>query len=330
MAKGANQKLKLFRLAEIMQAKTDETHYLTMPEILKELEKYDISAERKSIYSDLRELEEMGIYVESEQRGKLTYYHVVERKFELPELKFLVDAIQSSKFITVKKTNTLIKKLESFCSEYEARQLQRQVFVQDRIKAMNESIYYSVDAIHNALSENRKIRFQYFKWNTKKEPELKRNGEFYVVSPWALTWDDENYYLVAYDSDADKIKHYRVDKLLKIGTVDEEREGKELFEKFNAADYAKRNFAMFGGEEESVSLEIENDMCGVFIDRFGKDITFINIDEEHCAVRLKVALSRHFIGWIIALGPGVKITGSKKVLDFMNEEIKRLQEQYGK
>lgn len=329
MARGANQKLKLFRLAEIMQAKTDEDHYLTMPEILEELEKYDIFAERKSIYNDLRELEELGIEIDSEQRGKLTYYHVIGRKFELPELKLLVDAIQSSKFITVKKTNDLIKKLESFCSEYEARQLQRQVFVQDRIKAMNESVYYSVDAIHTAISENKKIRFQYFKWNTKKEAELRNDGEFYVVSPWALSWDDENYYLVAYDGKAGKIKHYRVDKLLKIDMVDEAREGKEFFETFNAADYAKRNFAMFGGEEESVTILLENDMCGVFIDRFGKDISFVKVDDNHCTLRLKVALSRHFIGWIIALGPQVKITGSKKVLDYMNAEIKRLQEQYG-
>ncbi|MBQ0028534.1 MAG: WYL domain-containing transcriptional regulator [Lachnospiraceae bacterium] len=328
MARGANQKLKLFRLAEIMQSKTDEEHYLTMPEILEELEKYEISAERKSIYNDLRELEELGIDIESEQRGKLTYYHVVGRKFELPELKLLVDAIQSSKFITVKKTNDLIKKLETFCSEYEARQLQRQVFVQDRIKTMNESIYYSVDAIHSALSDNKKIRFQYFKWNIQKNPELRHNGEFYVVSPWALNWDDENYYLVAYDSAAGIIKHYRVDKMLKIEMVDEQREGKEFFESFNAADYAKRNFAMFGGEEESVSIELENDLCGVFIDRFGKEINFVPLDANHCTLRLKVALSRHFLGWIIALGPGVRITGSKAVLDAIKQEIERLSEQY--
>lgn len=328
MARGANQKLKLFRLAEIMQSKTDEEHYLTMPEILEELEKYEISAERKSIYNDLRELEELGIDIESEQRGKLTYYHVVGRKFELPELKLLVDAIQSSKFITVKKTNDLIKKLETFCSEYEARQLQRQVFVQDRIKTMNESIYYSVDAIHSALSDNKKIRFQYFKWNIQKNPELRHDGEFYVVSPWALNWDDENYYLVAYDSAAGIIKHYRVDKMLKIEMVDEQREGKEFFESFNAADYAKRNFAMFGGEEESVSIELENDLCGVFIDRFGKEINFVPLDANHCTLRLKVALSRHFLGWIIALGPGVRITGSKAVLDAIKQEIERLSEQY--
>lgn len=328
MARGANQKLKLFRLAEIMQSKTDETHFLTMPEILSELEKYNISAERKSIYTDLKELEELGIEVESEQRGKLTYYHVIGRQFEMPELKLLVDAIQSSKFITVKKTNDLIRKLESFCSEYDARQLQRQVFVQDRIKAMNESVYYSVDAIHNAISENKKISFQYFQWSIKKEPELRHDGEFYVVSPWALSWDDENYYLVAYDSVADKIKHYRVDKMLKISTVDEKREGKEFFDKFNVADYAKRNFAMFGGEEESVTIELENEMCGVFIDRFGKDINFIPIDKEHCSLRLKVAMSRHFLGWIFALGPGVKIVGPASVVKKVREEVDRLGEQY--
>lgn len=328
MSRGTNQKFKLMRLAEIMLQKTDEDNYITMPEILEELAKYDISAERKSIYQDLQDLAEFGIEVEGEQYGKLFYYHVVSRRFELPELKLLVDAIQSSKFITAKKTNQLIRKLETLCSEYEAKELQRQVIVQGRIKTMNETIYYSVDAIHSAINENRKIAFQYFNWNEKKEMELRRDGNYYCISPWALTWDDENYYMVGYDSEAEKIKHYRVDKMLKIYTVDEYREGKDHFKKFNAADYAKKNFAMFGGDEEDVTLEVSNDMCGIFIDRFGKDISIIPINKNTSRIRLKVALSTHFISWIFALGDGVTVTGNKAVLDAVRKEAARISAKY--
>lgn len=328
MARGNNQKLKLIRLAQIMLEKTDDTHFITMPEIMSELEKYEVTAERKSIYSDLKELENMGIEVEGEQRGKLYYYHVVGRQFELPELKLLVDSIQASKFVTAKKTNELIKKLETLCSEHEAKQLQRQIFVDDRVKARNESIYYSVDAIHNAIASNKKITFQYFNWNIRKEMELRHNGEFYIISPWALSYDDENYYLVGYDSKSEKIKHYRVDKMLKIDTCDEAREGKELFKSFNIAEYSKKNFAMFGGEEEGVTVKLSNDMCGVFIDRFGKDITFVPIDNNNCTVHLNVAMSSHFFGWIFALGDKVSIVGPPSVVKSVKKEIERLVSQY--
>ena len=209
MPKGTNQKFKLYRLAQIMLENTDDEHYITMPEILSALGEYEITADRKSIYNDLRDLEVLGIEVEGEPVGNRYHYHVVDRPFELPELKLLVDAIQSSKFITERKTNALIRKLEKLVSRYEAVKLQRQVYVSGRIKTMNESIYYTVDAIYNAISENRKIRFQYFQWNVKKEPELRHNGAWYHISPWGLSWDNENYYLVGYDSDAELIKHYR-------------------------------------------------------------------------------------------------------------------------
>ena len=328
MARGLNQKLKLYHLKNIMIEKTDEEHGLTMAQILEELEKVNVTAERKSIYTDLEDLEYLGVEVISEKVGKNTYYKAVGRQFELPELKLLVDSIQSSKFITAKKSNELIKKLETFCSEYEAGSLSRQVYVQDRIKTMNESIYYSVDTIHAAIAANKKIRFKYFAWNIKKEQEFRRDGEFYHISPWALLWDDENYYLVGYDADSESIKHYRVDKMTTISMLDTKREGKELFSKWNPANYANKNFAMFGGEESDVTILLHNSMCGVFIDRFGKDITFIPVDDSHSTVRLKIALSSHFLGWVFALGDKVKIIGDKKVLQAARDEVKRLASQY--
>ena len=328
MLRGTNQKFKLYRLAQIMLERTDDDHYITMPEIMSALGEYEITADRKSIYNDLRDLETLGIEVEGEPVGNRYHYHVVNRPFELPELKLLVDAIQSSKFITERKTNALIKKLEQLVSKYEAVKLQRQVYVTGRIKTMNESIYYTVDAIHNAISENKKIKFQYYQWNVKKEMELRHNGAWYHISPWGLSWDDENYYLVGYDSDAGQIKHYRVDKMLHIQMSEEKREGKEHFKKLDMADYAKKSFGMFGGKEQEVKLLVRNDLAGVIIDRFGKGVMMLPEDEDHFKVNVDVHVSKQFLGWIISLGEGVRIVGPDEVVDQMKEEVKRLVKQY--
>ena len=328
MPKGTNQKFKLYRLAQIMLEKTDEEHYITMPEIMESLAEYNITADRKSIYTDLRDLSVLGIEVEGEPIGNRYHYHVVSRTFELPELKLLVDAIQSSKFITEKKSNTLIKKLEKMVSEYEAQKLQRQVYVSGRIKTMNESIYYTVDAIHNAISENKKIKFQYYQWNVKKEMELRHNGAWYHISPWGLSWDDENYYLVGYDSDAEKIKHYRVDKMLHIRFSSENREGKEFFNKLDMADYAKKSFGMFGGKEQTVKLLVKNNLAGVIIDRFGKNLILFPADDDHFTVNVDVHVGRQFLGWAFSLGDGIKIVGPDDVVEQMHTEIERLTEQY--
>ncbi len=329
MPKGTNQKFKLYRLAQIMLEQTDEEHYITMPEIVKALDGCGVTADRKSVYQDLRDLETLGIEVEGEPVGKGYHYHVISRPFELPELKLLVDAIQSSKFITEKKSNALIHKLEKLVSKYEAQKLQRQVFVSGRIKTMNESIYYTVDAIHNAISENRKIEFQYYQWNEKKEMKLRRDGAYYRVSPWGLSWDDENYYLVGFDAQAGEIRHYRVDKMLHIRMTDETREGREHFRKLDMAEYAKKSFGMFGGEEQDVKLLVEDSLAGVIIDRFGKDVILIPAGDGHFIVNVRVMVSRQFLGWVFSLGEKVKILGPDTVIRQMRAEGQRLLAQYG-
>lgn len=328
MPKGTNQKFKLYRLAQIMLERTDDDHYITMPEIMSALGEYEITAERKSIYNDLHDLEVLGIEVEGEPVGNRYHYHVVNRPFELPELKLLVDAIQSSKFITERKSNALIKKLEKLVSRYDAMKLQRQVYVSGRIKTMNESIYYTVDAIHNAISENRKIRFQYFQWNVKKEMELRHGGAYYHISPWGLSWDAENYYLIGYDSDAGQVRHYRVDKMLHIQMSDDSREGREYFKKLDMADYTRKSFGMFGGKEQKVKLLVEDRFAGVIIDRFGKDVMFIPSDEDHFTVNVDVRVSSQFFGWVFSLGGGVKILSPDEVTEQMREEIRKIAGQY--
>jgi len=315
---------------KILLENTDEIHSISMSEIIDSLNRYGISAERKSIYSDMECLRQYGMDIIGEQQDRTYYYHVGNRQFELPELKLLVDSVQAAKFITTKKSTELIKKIEGFASKYEANQLQRQVYVAERVKTMNESIYLNVDAIHNAIASNHQIRFQYFQWNVKKKMELRHDGEFYEVSPWALSWDDENYYLVAYDSKAGQIKHYRVDKMLHIEECSSNREGKHCFKEFDMAKYAKKMFAMYGGEEVDVRIECDNSLVGAMIDRFGRDIMILPTDQNHFAINVKVAVSMQFIHWVMALGNGAKITGPEHVVAAVREEIKRLQEQYSK
>nr|WP_294485142.1 WYL domain-containing protein [uncultured Anaerosporobacter sp.] len=328
MAK-ANQKLKQLYLMKILLENTDETHSMTMPDIVSALKAYDITAERKSIYDDIEALRLYGMDIIGEKCGKTYLYHIGSRDFELAELKLLVDSVQSSKFITAKKSNELIGKIERIASKYEAKQLQRQVYVAERIKTMNESIYYNVDIIHNAIANNVKIRFQYFQWNVDKKQELRHNGEYYLISPWALSWDNENYYLIGYDHKAGIIKHYRVDKMLNISETEENREGKQLFRQFDMAIYAKKMFGMFDGKEQSVRIECVNSFAGVMIDRFGKSVTMIKTDEEHFAVNVTVAVSRQFLSWIISLGDGVVITAPEDVVELMKDEISALKSRYG-
>lgn len=318
MSRGTNQKFKFTYLMKIMLEKTDDEHSLTMPQIMEELEKYDVTAERKSIYTDFQDMaEKFGVEIIKEQIGRETYYHVGAREFELAEVKLLIDAIQSSKFITQTKSRELITKIKSFVSEHQAKQLQRQVYINDRVKTMNESVYYNVDDIHTAINQNKKIRFKYFKWDINKKLVPRHNGDWFVVSPWALTWDDENYYMVAFDDLDSKIKHYRVDKMMHISIEEEKRSGKEVFRNFDMAEYSKATFGMYQGQKAKVKIQFANYMCGVFIDRFGKDISFRPIDDEHSELHVDVNVSPQFFGWIFSLGKDVKITGPSEVVEQM-------------
>lgn len=328
MPKSSNQKLKLIYLMKILLDRTDETHSITMAEIIEALAVYGVSAERKSLYSDIETLRLYGLDIIGIQEGRTYYYYVGNRQFELAELKLLVDSVQSAKFITEKKSETLIKKIEGLASRYEASQLHRQVYVAGRVKTMNESIYYNVDMLHTAIAENTRITFQYFQWNVDKEMELRHDGALYEVSPWSLSWDDENYYLIAYDGSEEKIKHFRVDKMLHIKSNGKRREGRQAFRSLNMALYTRKMFGMYGGKEERVRIECEKSLAGVMIDRFGKDVPMIKLDDKRFAVNVEVAVSRQFLAWIIGLGEGVTLTGPEHAVEMMHAEIDRLVRQY--
>ena len=322
-----NQKKKLLSLMQILKERTDENHLMSAADLCNALEEYGITAERKSIYSDIEALQDYGMDI-VQKKGTNSGYYVASREFELAELKLLVDAAQASKFITKKKTEELIKKLEGLTSRYEARQLQRDVYIYNRTKAQNETIFYNVDYVHDAMNANVQIRFQYSEWTVKKELKLKKDGAFYAVSPWALTWDDENYYLIAYDAGADMIKHYRVDKMQKISLLEEKRIGREKFQEFDLAAFAKKTFGMYGGSDEHVTLRCKNHLAGVVIDRFGQDTFMIPGDDRYFKAKVLVSVSPQFFGWVTGIGDGMQILGPESVREQYKEYLTGLLEQY--
>lgn len=312
MAKSEGQKLKLLYIVKMLEEHSDENHPLSTAEIIKRLDALGIHSERKSIYDDIAKLCDFGydiIQIHSRLGGG---YYLADREFELPELKLLVDAVQSSRFITTKKSRELIKKLEGKVSKYDAGKLQRQVYVAGRIKTENESIYYSIDNIHRAIQENKQISFLYLDWNLKKEMVPRANGRK-TVSPWALIWREENYYLAAYDSEDQKIKHYRVDKMGQVSVLTQGREGLEQFEKIDLAAYTNQTFGMYGGEEEVVTLRFPNRLVGVVLDRFGKEADMRPMTDDTFQIRVKVAVSGQFYGWLSGIGKEAVIISPERV-----------------
>ncbi len=322
-----NQKKKLLCLMQILMECTDENHSMSATDLCEELEKYDITAERKSIYRDIAVLQDFGMDI-IQIKGSRPGYYLASREFELAELKLLVDAVQASKFITSRKSAELIKKLEHQVSKHDAKYLRRDVFIYNRPKSVNETIYYNVDLIHAALRSNVQITFQYAEWTVKKELQLKKKGALYKVSPWSLTWDDQNYYLIAYDEEADQIKHYRVDKMQKMNVLEEERVGKQKFQDFDLAAFAKKTFSMYGGRDETVTLVCKNYLAGVVLDRFGTDVMMIPMADEMFKVKVLVAVSPTFFGWAASIGDGVEIVGPSNVREEYKEYLQKLLSKY--
>ena len=308
-----NQKLRTLYLMDIMLQRTDDQHMLNASQLSKILEQeYSIPTDRRTIYTEMEILSTYGLDIQ-QKKGTNPGYYIGARDFELPELKLMVDAVQSSKFITENKSRQLIQKLEKLCCKSDAEILAKQVFVVNRPKTENETIYYNVDDIHTAIFANKEISFQYAEWTMQKKMRLKKDGAMYVVSPWALTWDDENYYLVAYDDKAGIIKHYRVDKMLHMSVLETERKGRESFENFDLAAFAKKTFGMYGGVDTEVTLSCAGHLAGVILDRFGQDTWMVPTDKEHFRTRVLVSVSPQFFGWVTGIGTGMQIEGPENV-----------------
>lgn len=319
MAKSSEYKLKILYILKFLTEESDSEHPLSTKAIIEKLENVGVVAERKSIYDDIAALQRFGIAIEHTRESGGGYY-ISERDFELPELKLLVDAVQSSKFITKQKSSTLIKKLSSLTNSHDAAKLNRQVYVSGRIKTMNESIYYNVDMIHTAINENIQITFKYFDWTPKKEKQFRHNGQVYRVSPWALCWEDENYYMLAYDAKAEMVKHFRVDKLSRISYTDFPREGAQCFKNFDLGQYSKQVFGMFRGELDTVTLKCHNSLAGVIIDRFGEEVSIFPKD-DHFLCSVSVMVSNNFLSWVLQFGSKMRIVSPDIVVSKMKDLI---------
>lgn len=315
MARSANQKLKCLYLLQYLLENTDEEHPATIPQMIEYLARHDISAERKSLYDDIDGLRQWGLDVEYRKAQDGGYY-VASREFQLPELKLLVDAVQSSKFLSLRKSSNLIAKLEKLASRYEAQALRRQVYVTHRIKNMNESVYYNVDALHSAIAADSRITFRYFDWDLSGKKKYRHEGKRYKVSPWALLWDDENYYLVGYDAETKERRHYRVDKMEAIAQTGEERLGKELFSDFDPAEYSRKVFGMYGGDPQQVTLQFAAspaNLPNIVFDRFGRDQLLTPTPEGGFTVTVEVVPSPQFFAWLTGLGASVRILAPQSV-----------------
>lgn len=318
---------------KILLSKTDEEHLLTVPELISALNGYDIAAERKSIYADLEDLRHFGLDIVC-RRTKTTGYFVAGRTFELPELKLLADAVVSSKFITEKKSSQLIRKIESLASDYEATQLQRQVFVRGRAKTINEKIYYNVDKIHQAIAQNKAVAFRYFEyvvdWESPShwKKHYRRDGQKYLASPYALSWDDDNYYMLAYYEKYNNVSHFRVDKMEEIEILGEPRHELPDNREFNLTEYSKKVFNMFGGDEEHITLRFDNSLIGVVLDRFGKEIAVRPADENSFIVQCDAFISPTLLSWIFEFGDKVKILEPESLVEKLRQKANEALSQY--
>ena len=312
MPRSFNQKLKILYLMKFLQEKTDREHPVSVKDIIRTMEAYGISVERKTVYDDIETLRTFGMKIGS-RRGKPAGFYLEERTFELPELKFLMDAVQSSKFITEKQSAALVRKLENLASVHEAKKLKSQVFLMPGIKTLNEEIYTNIETIYDAISANRQISFRYYQWTLSRELKPKRGGERYRVSPGKLLWNNDNYYLMGLDESSGIVKHYRVDKMMDVAVEEEKRSGESVFRDFDMGRFSAETFGMFDGKETILKIRFSNELVGVVLDRFGKKAVLQRSDDTHFFLQTHIRVSGQFFGWLTGLGPGAEIVSPEKV-----------------
>ncbi len=324
VAKSSFQKLKSLYILEFLQKNTDDSVGVTVNEIIDHLATLDIDAERKSIYDDIIQLTDVyGADIIAVRNGTRHEYRLASRDFEAAEVRLLVDAVQSSRFITEKKSSALISKLKNLVGPTDAAALSGQVFVVGRIKSMEETIYYNVDAINRAISRGNQITFGYFEWTAKKQKRLRHDGKKYTVSPQALCWDNQNYYLIASENGA--LKHFRVDKMQGIAETDLKREKNADFDERR---YANSVFSMYGGDEKQVTLLCKSHLAGAIIDRFGKDVMLVPRDDDSFSVTVSVQVSPQFYGWLCGFGVDMKILSPTDVASQYKSIVTEILESY--
>lgn len=324
MPKSDNQKLKILYIYDYLLKNSHEKNPVRASELIQMLEKHRISCDRKTIYSDIAALQDYGLDIVA-LPGRNGGYYIASRIFELPELKLLVDAVQSSRYLTEKKSRELIGKLCAQCNEEDARFVKRNVFVSGRVKSMNESIYYNVDAIQEAIAQDRQITFRYFDWDIKGQRAYREKS--YLASPYGLSQDNENCYLLAY-SQRHGITSYRVDRMVNIELTEEKRLPCPELSDAKLSAYANQMFQMFAGDTADVKLRFHKDLLNVVIDRFGKEIIRIPDGEDHFIFTVKVAVSPMFLSWVIGFGDKAKVLYPQAVVDACRQLCREAMAQY--
>ncbi|MBQ4340251.1 MAG: WYL domain-containing protein [Firmicutes bacterium] len=317
-----DSKLRPLYLAKILYEQTDEEHYLTTSQLIQILDDtYGVKAHRQTIKSEIELLRRFGFEIE-EVKSTQNRYNLFGRKFDVPELKLLIDAVESSKFITAGKSKELVDKLSSLGGIYVESELKRNVSCESRIKLGNERIYIIIDAINEAINQNKKIAFQYFQYNANKEKVLKRNGEEYVFTPLHLVWNGDCYYMIGVYDDRSHIASFRVDRIAKRPVILEEQ-GTAMPEDFDVDEYINTTFRMFNSDHRNVELICDNDVMDSIIDRFGEDVSVFTRDESTFRIIVNVAVSHIFFSWIFGFGGKVKIVSPQEVKDMYREMISK-------
>ena len=341
MASSSAQKLKVLHLMDILRTETDPDHGLTMPQLIERLAARGIDAERKGIYRDIETLREFGMDIRQLKRQPVQYA-LAERDFELSQLTLLVDAVQSSRFLSDGASRALVKSVRQLASAEERKALNKQVHVHGRPKRQDWSDFVSVDLLQEAMARKSKVSFRYYKYGAGKERVARKGGAAHVVTPVNLTYSDGNYYLVAYDHKEEEIRHYRVDRMMKAEVLDEPMQGAKERKALRRDDYAKRTFGMFAGETREVRLEFDERMVDVILDRFGLDtrMHYVKADKKEELDRgsvdsgvqeaprrvqavVEVEVSQQFFGWITGLGPHMSIVGPLDVRTSYMEQLER-------
>lgn len=332
MVNRGNTKLKLLYLLEILKEESDEHHILSMSDLIGKLEERGIPAERKAVAGDIKALCEAGYDICLYEENRKGYY-LRTREFEPHEVRLLIDAVSSARFITRKKTEELVKKLKKLNSLSQARLLHNQLYVIDRIKCHNECIYYNIDSINRAIVQNRKIKFFYYSFNLDKESVAQREGRPYLLSPYALAWHGDNYYLIGNKDNYNNLSHYRLDRMRGVQVLEEEprksfQEITEYQGGFNTADYVKKTFSMFPGEQARVELKFKNELVNVALDRFGTGVSLFRVDGEHFKIVTDVFIGTGFISWVMQVGPGVEILSPRGLRRAIWQRLQEMQKIY--
>lgn len=323
----SRQKQKLLTLEKILLSETDENHALTVKELISKLDSYGIKVERKTVYDDINTLQESGLDILCERIGHANAYYIGSRTFQDEELYVLADAVSSSVFLTKKKSDELIKKLQTLTSKYKARGLRRNVYVANRIKAFNEHIYYNINTIHEAVFSNYQIEFKYFEYSLDKKAQFRHGGEVYSVSPYQLIWENDKYYLICFCNKHQKLCRYRVDRMSEVRICEDKRRSLTVNEN-EIVKSLKAAYDMYGGEPERVELEFDNSLINVVIDRFGSKVIINKVNENRFRIKADVEISPTFWGWLFTFGTNAKVVGPEKIVDMAKQKIKEISDCY--